>query len=223
MGSAGLNRPRFVRSGFGLTINVADESGQVLVYDSRLRLISSFEPAYEASGYPTGSPSGIAVADFGDTYLADRDIDVVYHFDPGGKFVETIGDADAGAGSLTRPEGLAVAGDGALIVCDTDAQRLVVFDRDGEFLESIGDGELTAPACVALTPDDQSVFVGDRKNGRLDLYSLTGHRLASWDGVELAPGGVHRITDLLVDGMFLYLVDAGNKRILKFRLVPSDD
>jgi len=221
LGPAQLREPRFVRSGFGLTLNVADLGGRLLIYDWQLRFLDSFEPAYEASGFPAGSPSGLAVAMFGDTYLADRDNDVVYHFDPGGKFVETIGGADAGPGRLTRPEGLAVTGDGKLIVCDTDAQRVVVFDRAGEYLESVGEGELPGPVAVALTPDEQAFFVGGPQSPHLALYSLEGQLLVSWDGRELAPGGFGALADLVVADSFLYIVDSGNKRVLKFRLVPA--
>jgi len=223
LGSGQLRRPRFVRSGFGLTFNVADEGGQLLIYDARLRLINSFEPAYEASGFAGGSPSGLAVADFGDTYLADRDNDVIYHFDPGGRFVETIGGVDAGAGRLSRPEGLAVTRDGVLLVCDTGADRVVLFDQAGEYLEGVGEGELQEPVAVTLTPDEEAILVGCRKNGYLMMYSLSGRLLASWDGHELVSGGFDQVTDVVVADSFLYLVDSGGKRVLKFRLIPATE
>ncbi|MCP4710102.1 MAG: hypothetical protein GY869_15875, partial [Planctomycetes bacterium] len=45
---AKLTSPRFVRSGFGLTYNIVDETGDILVYDSQLRFLNSFEPVDEA-------------------------------------------------------------------------------------------------------------------------------------------------------------------------------
>jgi DNA-binding beta-propeller fold protein YncE len=215
-----MNSPRIIRSGFGLTFNVADLNGAILVYDTRLRFIDSFEPVYEASGVGRGSPSGLAISAFGDTYIADRDNDVVFKFDLSGKFVRTIGGADAGAGRLTRPEGLAIVADGSLVVCDTDARRVVVFDRDGEYLGTMGDGDLEAPGCVAVTPDEKAVFVGDRQNGALDLYSLTGEWLASWDRAELGFPGNGGISDLLVTNMYLYVVVQEDNRIAKIRLIP---
>lgn len=221
-GYSELDRPRFIRAGFGMNYTVADENGKVLVYDTQLRILNTFEPVYEASGFPHGRPSGVAISLFGDTFFADKDNDIVYEFGPSGKFVKTLGGAEAGAGRLTRPEGLAVAKDGSVVVCDSDAGRVVVFDRDGTYLDAIGDGDLGTPGCVAITPDDQAVFIGDRRTGRLDLYSLSGDYLVSWERAELNFQGTGGIADLLATDSHLYVVGQDGGQILKFRFVPGD-
>jgi DNA-binding beta-propeller fold protein YncE len=221
LGEAQLRRPRCVRAGFGLTLLVADEQGRLLTYDSRLRFIDSFEPGVEATGFSGGSLSGLAVARSGDTYLSDRHNDVVYHFDPAGRFVETFGGPDAGLGRLSRPEGLSIAEDGKLVVCDTGAGRIVVFGPNGEYLTSFGEGDLSAPVAVAVTPDDGAVFLCDGKSPRLVMYTLEGRRLAAWDGFDLVSGGFGDLTDVVIDGLSLLVVDSGNRRVLRFRLVPA--
>jgi DNA-binding beta-propeller fold protein YncE len=219
----GLRRPRVIRSGFGLTLNIADESGSLLVYDGDLRLINSFEPSYEASGFTGGSPAGLAIADFGDTYLADRTNDIVYHFDPSGKFVATIGGSDAGAGRLNQPEGLAVTDDGRLIVCDAGAGRVVIFDPMGEFVTSLGDGRLQSPVAAAVAPNNQAVFICDGGTpSRLALYDLDGRFLREWDGLEAAVGEFGELTDVGILGTSLYLVDTGKSRILVYRMIPPE-
>jgi len=216
-----LGRPRFIRSGFGLTLNVTEESGRLVIYNSDLRYVNSFEPSYEASGFAGGNPTGLAVADFGDTYLADRTNDVVYHFNPSGKFAATIGGPDAGAGRLNQPEGLAITDDGNLIVCDAGAARVVVFDQMGEYLTSLGDGRLQKPVAVAVTPNNRAVFICDGgKPSRLALYTLDGRFLLEWDGFQTAVGGFGELTDVAVFGSSLYLVDAGRSRILVYRMIP---
>ncbi len=217
-----LGNPRFVRSGFGLTINVADLNGELLIFDSRLNLINSFQPVYEASGFSGGSVSGLAISRFGDTYLADNNNDVIYHFDATGKYVKTIGDTDAGEGRLLRPEGLALTEDDELLVCDTGGQRLVLYDRDGQFLASIGSAELHGPVAVAVTPDNEAALVTDPGGLYLALFGLDGRLLRSWDPFDLVPGGGGAVADVVIDGEFLYLVDTQEARILKFRMVPGE-
>jgi DNA-binding beta-propeller fold protein YncE len=216
-----LRRPRFIRSGFGLTLEVTDEAGRVLIFDNELRFISSFEPSYEASGFAGGSPSGLAVSGMGDTYLADRANDVVYHFDPSGKFVTTVGGAGSGIGRLNRPEGLAITEDDRLVVCDAGAARVVVFDAAGEYLLSLGDREMRNPVAAAVAPNNAAVFVCEGKPPRLALYNLDGRLIQEWNGSETAIGGFGQLADVVIDGQFLYVVDEGNPRILVFRMIPG--
>jgi len=216
-----LGRPRFIRSGFGLTLNVTEESGRLVIYNSDLRYVSSIEPSYEATGFAGGNPTGLAVADFGDTYLADRANDIVYHFGPSGKFEETIGGPEAGAGRLNQPEGLAITDDGNLIVCDAGSARVVVFDQIGEYFTSLSDGRMEKPVAVAVAPNNRAVFVCDGgEPSRLLLYSLDGRFLLEWDGFETSADGFGRLTDVAISGSSLYLVDAGKSRILVYRMIP---
>ena len=221
LGEAQLIRPRWVRAGFGLTFSVATQRGQLMTYDSQLRFVQSRDPATEASGFSGGNLSGLAMAATGDTYVADRDNDIVYHFDPSGRFRETIGGADAGLGRLNRPQGLTVAEDGRLVVCDTGARRLVVFDQTGQYLFSLGEGELQGPIAVALTPDERAVFVCDGKEPRLALYSLEGKLLSSWDGLAFVPDGFGELADVAVADSSLWVVDSGHRRVLRFNVAPG--
>ena len=214
-------RPRWVRAGFAVTYNVVTEQGQLLTYDSQLRLVGSFEPSAEVSGFSGRNLSGLAIAPFGDTFVGDRDNEVIYHFDPGGRLLGTIGGPDAGLGRLNRPEGLAVTADGRLIICDTGARRVVFFDENGQFHSSLGEGALFEPVAVALAPDERAVFVCDRREPQLLRYSLEGRQLSSWNGLTFIPDGFQAPTDVVAVDSSLWVVDAGRDRVMRFRIVPG--
>jgi DNA-binding beta-propeller fold protein YncE len=205
----------------GLAILVADAQGQVYAYDYQLRLVEIFEPSEDATQFPSISPQGLAVSPYGETYIVDGYNEVIFEYDPGGKFVGVLGDAQQSVFRLTRPTGIDVCDDGRLLICDTGLRRVLLISEVGDVLEVYEDADLWEPVCVVVTPDQKALFIGDRRTGELWLYSIDGYRQKSWVGSELTPKGIKSITDLQIMGDVLYLVDMAGEQLCLIQIVQS--
>jgi len=127
--------------------------------------------------------------------------------------LSSVGVFGAGAaGEIERPRGVAVAADGASYVVDSGNFRVDVFAADGSFLRAFGKdvnpgggdvctassgcqigldedaaGAMDDPHGVAIGPEG-NVFVADRTNNRIDVFSPGGAFLRAF-GKEVNPGG----------------------------------
>jgi len=103
-----------------------------------------------------------------------------------------------GAGPFNRPTRLAVAPDGTFYVSDGYGNaRIHHFSASGELLQSWGEpgtepGQFNLPHSVWVHTDSR-VFVCDRENDRVQIFSPDGELLEIWTGLA-RPG------DLLIDG-----------------------
>jgi sugar lactone lactonase YvrE len=100
-------------------------------------------------------------------------------------------------GPFNRPTRLAVAPDGELYVSDGYGNaRVHRFSRDGQLIQSWGEpgtapGQFMLPHSVWVHTDNR-VFVCDRENDRIQIFSRSGELLGIWTSVT-RPG------DLLID------------------------
>jgi DNA-binding beta-propeller fold protein YncE len=119
---------------------------------------------------------------------------------------------DGVAGGIEQPRGVAVAADGTSYVADYDNYRVDVFAADGSFLRAFGKnvnpsggnvctaatgcqeglddesaGAIDRPWGVAIGPEG-NVFVADRENNRIDVFSSEGAFLRAF-GKEVNPSG----------------------------------
>ena len=103
-----------------------------------------------------------------------------------------------GAGPFNRPTRLAVAPDGSYYVSDGYGNaRVHHFSPGGELLHSWGEpgtepGQFNLPHSVWVHSDGR-VFVCDRENDRVQIFSASGSLLEIWDDLT-RPG------DLCIDG-----------------------
>ncbi len=77
------------------------------------------------------SPVGLAVADDGSVFIADRDTGLVSKFTNDGLFLLSFG-----AGELLTPFDVDMLPDGNVIVSDNEAGRLLVYSAEGQLLRS---------------------------------------------------------------------------------------
>jgi sugar lactone lactonase YvrE len=102
-----------------------------------------------------------------------------------------------GAGPFNRPTRLSVAPDGELYVSDGYGNaRIHRFSSTGELIQSWGEpgtepGQFNLPHSVWVHTDGR-VFVCDRENDRIQIFSRSGELLAMWTNLA-RPG------DLLID------------------------
>ncbi len=213
-----LVEPRVIRLGMGLAILVADAYGQVYAYDYQLRLVEAIEPSADATQFPSNAPKGLAISPYGETYIVDGDNDIIFEYDPGGKFVGVLGEARQSVLRLTRPTGIDVCDDGRLLVCDTGMRRVLLISEVGDVLEAYENADLWEPVSVVITPDQKALFIGDRRTGELWLFSLDGDLQKSWAGSELTGKGIKSITDLQIMGDILFLVDMVGEQVCLFKI-----
>lgn len=90
--------------------------------------------------------------------------------------------------------------------------------------DTAGLGWVNDPIGVAVSPaDDGRVFVVDRGNARIQVFSPTGQALGAWG---TRGNGNHQLwqpSDIAVspDGRFVYVVDQGHKRVQRFDPAPD--
>ena len=131
-------------------------------------------------------------------------------------FVEDFGSAGSGDGKFNEPSGLAFDEDNNLLyVADTENNRVQVFEIvsgntcpsgtdeviDGVcFVEDFGssgsgDGKFNSPTGIAFDEDNELLYVADRDNNRVQIFSLpsdgsSSSGSSSSDDVPLSPKGV---------------------------------
>jgi DNA-binding beta-propeller fold protein YncE len=156
-------------------------------------------------GLFTERTHGLTIAPDGSLYVVDEGKHVVRKFTPEGELLGTIGTegvaSDTGYDGRTldsiarggppfnKPTNLAVAPSGDLYVSDGYGNaRVHRFSADGELIQSWGEpgngpGQFHLSHGVAVAPDGR-VFVADRENDRLQIFSPDGEYLDEWRQVQ---------------------------------------
>ena len=166
-------------------------------------------------------PHGVIIDDDDNVWLVDAGVaegkgNQIFKFSPQGELLMTIGEPGVRGETerlLNEPSDLAIGPNGDIYVADGHiAQesngRIVRFDRNGHFItawgtKGDGPGELDCPHSIALDSQGR-VFVGDRTNNRLQIFSPDGEFIAEWDHWG-RPSGVRILNDVL------YVVDSESR------------
>ncbi len=168
----------------------------VIVYDGRGRFLRSW-----GEGEFTYRTHGISVGPDEIVYCTDDGNHTVRKFTPDGKLLMTLGTmntpSDTGyngkdtktvtrpGGPFNRPTNIAVGPKGDLYVSDGYGNcRVHRFSPGGELKQSWGvpgggPGEFFLPHGLAVAADGR-VFVCDRENDRIQIFSPDGEYLAEW-------------------------------------------
>jgi peptidylamidoglycolate lyase len=157
-------------------------------------------------------------------WVVDDESEQVFKFTHDGKkLVMTLGEfrvrGDDNA-HFGGPTGLAFGANGDIYVSDGYKNfRVVKFDKTGKFLtawgkKGTGPGEFVTPHTVEVGPDGR-VYVGDRGNGRIQIFDANGKYLSEVKDVRVQAMAVSK------DKKFLYVVhgpNAGNSQVRKYDL-----
>jgi DNA-binding beta-propeller fold protein YncE len=98
-----------------------------------------------------------------------------------------------GGPPFNKPTGVAIAPDGELYVCDGYGNaRIHRFTAEGELIQSwggpgTGPGEFNLPHDIWVADDDR-VFLADRENDRIQIFSRDGQFLEEWTHVQRPTG-----------------------------------
>jgi DNA-binding beta-propeller fold protein YncE len=149
-------------------------------------------------------PHGLTIGLDGSVWCTDDLDHTIHKYSPDGELLMTLGSSgrpsDTGATSVDFrtirragepfhfPTNVAFAPDGALYVADGYGNaRVHKFTPDGKLLVSWGEpgdgqGQFKIPHGIAVDRDGR-VFVADRENSRLQIFSPEGKFLDQWTGV----------------------------------------
>jgi DNA-binding beta-propeller fold protein YncE len=181
---------------------------RVIVYDRDGKFLRSWgEKIF------TPRTHGIAIGPDDMVYTVDDGDHTVRKFTPEGKQVmmigtpgkasdtgydgKTIASIQRGGPPFNRPTDVAVAPNGELYVCDGYGNaRVHRFAADGTLIRSWGEpgsgpAQFNLPHGIGISPDDR-VFVTDRENDRIQIYTRDGQLMDIWEHVQ-------RPTDIAFD------------------------
>ena len=175
------------------------QDARVIVYDRKSNFIRSW-----GEGLFTPRTHGIAISE-DMVYTVDDGDHTVRKFTPEGKQVmmlgtpgkcsdtgydgKTVASIKRGGPPFNRPTDVAVAPDGELYVCDGYGNaRVHRFKSDGTLIQSWGEpgtgpSQFHLPHGIGVSPDNR-VFVTDRENDRIQIFSRDGKHLDTWTHVQ---------------------------------------
>lgn len=130
-------------------------------------------------------------------YLTDRDVHQVLMYDASGRQTGSLGTRDRAAmqAPFNHPADVCVAPSGELYVADGYGNSSVHrFSADGNYISSFGSsgsgpGQFRVPHSVRVS-QDRRVYVADRENHRVQVFSAEGEFLTEWTDFK-CPMGVH--------------------------------
>jgi DNA-binding beta-propeller fold protein YncE len=194
---------------FGEVAGVATDSrDRVYVFTRGAHPVIVFEPDGRfVTSWGEGvfqRPHGITIGPDDTVYCTDDLDHTVRLFTPDGRLVRTLGNSgrpsDTGIDGIDyrtirragppfhRPTNVALAADGALYVTDGYGNaRVHKFTADGRLLFSwgapgSGPGQFNLPHGIALDRSGR-VYVADRENSRIQLFTPAGEYLSEWTDV----------------------------------------
>ncbi len=183
------------------------------------------EPASLSSFW---GPRGIAVDANGNVFVADTGNKRIVIFDKDGNYLTEFGSAGFAPGQFDEPVGVAIAPNGTVYVTDTWNQRVQAFtpsddgkfyfptlqwDVNGWFGQSLDNKPFIAVG------NNGNVFITDPEGYRVLEFTADGQFVRTWGDFGNGPDEIGLAAGITVDQQgFIWVTDAGNNRILKYRL-----
>jgi serine/threonine protein kinase/DNA-binding beta-propeller fold protein YncE len=165
-----------------------DSSGLLYLSDSANACIQVFQPETGVwlrslgqrspqTGQLIQIPAGLGIDRKNSVYLADYGASRVYAFGKGGQMIKQFGQKGSEDGQLNVPRSVAVDDWDQVFVCDSFNNRLSIFDTAGGFIQSFGirgtqAEQFSNPSDIAIDTKHYLVFVCDRGNRRVQIFSL---------------------------------------------------
>ena len=179
------------------------------------------------------TPRAITIDHQDQLYIADK-TGRIQVFDVDGNLIRFWSTPQSDNG---KPTGLSIqtakqAADGVpkLLVADTHYYRMLAYTLDGERVESqtIGGVAGHAPGEFAFVTDAVSdeegcFYVGEyNASDRIQKFDPDGKFICQWGGTGNQPGEFFRPQSLVIKDKVLWVTDACNHRIQRFRLDAGD-
>jgi len=173
-------------------------------------------------------PRGIAVDSQGRVFVADTGNKRIVVFDEDGDYITEFGAAGFDPGQFDEPVGVAVANDGTVYVTDTWNQRVQSFipSEDGAVYLPSAQWDVNAwfgqsldnKPFIAVSAN-KHVFITDPEGYRVIEFTGTGEFVRTWGDFGIGSTEIGLAAGITVDPQgFVWVTDAGNNRILRYRL-----
>lgn len=233
---------------FDSPVDIAlDSKGHVYVADRWNNRIQIFDTNgnYQSTlaGIPNGStvdnfncPYGIATDRADRLYVADSCNHRVVIFDAARRHLKTLGvkgESGADNGRFNEPSDVVVNSNGVIYVADTRNARVQRFDTNYNYLGAIGETgvvrwshEHFSSGIGKLAVDSKHhLYVADAWHNRVQVFDADGaYRTTIGGDWGEGTSGSRGATGVAVDAQDkVYLVDAGNHRILQYEPRPDDN
>ncbi|KAA3636309.1 MAG: hypothetical protein DWP97_03030, partial [Calditrichaeota bacterium] len=149
-----MNFPTYITIDNNLNVRYTDEKNRRVVHlNSDLTFVESILFEDEEDPHRFGFPSGIAVSDVGELWIADRDNNQVAVYNNVGNFSHILGDYGYAGGVLKSPEKIYRDPNDNFIVCDAGNKRLVLYDQYGGYQKQIQNKIFSYPVSVVFFQD----------------------------------------------------------------------
>jgi ABC-type Fe3+ transport system permease subunit/DNA-binding beta-propeller fold protein YncE len=210
-GAGQFNKPRSVALDRNDNLYVVDMTGRVQKFSPDGQYVLSWQmPQTEK-----GKPKGMVRDSDGNIIVVEPHYSRVTHFDSNGKLVAQWGENGTNVGQLVFPRSVAVNSRGEIYLSEYGmAERINRFSKMGRrFLgmfgvPGTGPGELNRAEGLGVGPDD-SVYVADSCNHRVQIFSPEGKFIAEFGKAGSGPGEMSYPYDVRVD-------PAGNRFVCEF-------
>ncbi|MFH1687614.1 MAG: NHL repeat-containing protein [bacterium] len=219
-GSNLLNQPTFVTVDNFLNLIVADQGNRRLVrFDLGLNYVEDISFDDDDPERRMQTPSGVAISEYGELWVADRGNDRIAVMDNTAVFDRFVGDFGYSGGQLSQPEKILWDHSGNLLVCDAGNGRLVRYDAYGNHQSDVDIDGLEYP--IAAAGRRGQLWVLDGAGGRLACVEVDGAVV-----LQVGPALIGETQPLrqpsditfLSDGR-LVISDTGNSRLLVCKII----
>lgn len=199
-----------------LSFYLADTLGrQVLYFDKKGSLRRKFSNLLNLV-YPVG----VWFDEENDRVLvADGQLDHVLVFKKDGTLLAAVGGRGVEPGKFLNITTVTEGPDG-YYVAQRIGHHVQVLAKDGAYLYSFAQEGVIFPLAIA-TDRQHRAFVADYLDNSIKVYER-GRFIASIGKSGVGPGEFKRVTDLWIDGEFLYVADSLNGRIQIMRIAAAD-
>ena len=216
--------PAFVTVDNDLNLLISDPGNmRICRFNARLEYADEIKLEDEDDPLKYGRPSGVAVTDYGEVWMADIDNNHLVVFDNVGHFSKFVGGYGYGGGDMLHPEKVVRFNKDEFWVCDRGNKAVAVFDDYGSFVRRIHIDEFNEPMALAFD-SARRLWVLDRATGRIHVFgpdrkllASIGPMVAGVDSKLVNPSDLA----FLPDGR-LAISDTGNNRVLICQVLVSN-
>jgi sugar lactone lactonase YvrE len=187
----------------------------VLVFDAEGRFVTSW-----GEDQFSNFVHGMTIDRRGHVWITDTGLHTVTEHKPDGTLLRTLGTRGESQPTLygkpfNMPTGVAFAANDEIFVSDGYGNRRVHrFSPDGELRHSWGEpgdgpGQFALVHFITAGADDQ-LYVCDRENHRIQIFTTTGEFLAQWTGFDMPSDlafGREQIYVAAADGVSIWTKD----------------
>ncbi len=122
-------------------------------------------------------PAGLALDRFGQLYVVDYGASKVSVFSKSGLFVKSWGSKGSSKGEFNVPRAVAIDRNDRVYIADTLNHRICVFTNNGDYMFSFGGkglelGKFTGPADLSIDPENNTLYVVDKGNCRVQVFEI---------------------------------------------------